>query len=572
MQKKYYKLLFYFAFCLVLLSYYCALKIGLNPDEAFHHANGAVRYLYLKSLGSFEGYDIWNTRYYPGLYDTMLYSIHVLINNFIDIKYTVEIKHTINWLVSFLGIIGLFLLTKKIFNKEIAILSCILTLLNPIFFGHMGMNPKDPLTFTSLIWSIYFFYNYLNNIENSRFKYLVLMSIAIGFGTSLRVTFISLLIPLFFIWIYIIYKKKINIFSIFSDVILSLSIILFLTFLTWPEIHKGNFLIILEIIELSSNWLIAFKHGIINGKFYEIANTPRTYILEIFLSRIPLYFSILTIFSYFIVFAKKNFFIKSFNQKFLLNFYLLNLILYFPIAMMIISKSNLYDNGRLILFTMPFFAIIASLGLYFILIKFNQFRYLYKSFSFIVLLLMLLSIYRFLALTPYQYVYTNYLSTPKYIMGENKFEHDYIYTSYAELMKKIKKKYGEIEASKLKIRTCDNNLWGYKFYFRNILKTKQTLGQNAEYVIMTNRNLKYRKMNCFQLFEGEDIVSVKRLGLTLSTFRKIRSEEAQVYNTEEWDYKNTEWFKKIKEENKFKEYKMEEIKKKYDQYRSQNEK
>ena len=208
MQKKYYKLLFYFAFCLVLLSYYCALKIGLNPDEAFHHANGAVRYLYLKSLGSFEGYDIWNTRYYPGLYDTMLYSIHVLINNFIDIKYTVEIKHTINWLISFLGIIGLFLLTKKIFNKEIAILSCILTLLNPIFFGHMGMNPKDPLTFTSLIWSIYFFYNYLNNIENSRFKYLVLMSIAIGFGTSLRVTFISLLIPLFFIWIYIIYKKK----------------------------------------------------------------------------------------------------------------------------------------------------------------------------------------------------------------------------------------------------------------------------------------------------------------------------------------------------------------------------
>ena len=32
-------------------------------------------------------------------------------------------------------------------------------------------------------------------------------------------------------------------------------------------------------------------------------------------------------------------------------------------------------------------------------------------------------------------------------------------------------------------------------------------------------------MNCFQLFEGEDIVSVKRLGLTLSTFRKIKSEE-----------------------------------------------
>ena len=95
-------------------------------------------------------------------------------------------------------------------------------------------------------------------------------------------------------------------------------------------------------------------------------------------------------------------------------------------------------------------------------------------------------------------------------MGKNKFEHDYIFTSYPELMKKIVKKYGEVEASKLKIRTCDNHYWSHKFYFKNILKTKQTPGHIAEYVIMTNRNLKYRKMNCFQLFEGEDVVSVTK--------------------------------------------------------------
>ena len=567
MHKSFYKLLLYFIFTLILLSYYVAIKIGMNPDESFHHANGALRYLYMKSLGTFEGWDVWSTRFYPGLYDTITYVLLMLLDNFINIKYTIEIRHTINWLVSFLGVVGLFLLNKKIFNKEIAILSCVLTLLNPIFFGHMGMNPKDPVIFTSLIWSIYFFINYLENLEGPRFKYLILMSLAIGFGCSIRITFASLIIPLFFVWTYVIFKKKINITSIILDILCGLFIILFLTFLTWPDIHNGNFVILLEIIERSSSWLIAFKHGIINGKFYEVGDTPRTYILEIFLFRVPLYFSILIIFSYLIVFFRKKFFNENFNSNFLIFFSFLNLILFFPIIMMIITKTNLYDNARLILFTMPFFATFASIGLFYIIMKFKEFGLLYKSFSFIVLLLMLLSFYRFLAITPYQYAYTNYLSTPKYSMGKNKFEHDYIFTSYPELMKKIVKKYGEVEASKLKIRTCDNHYWSHKFYFKNILKTKQTPGHIAEYVIMTNRNLKYRKMNCFQLFEGEDVVSVKRLGLTLSTFRKVQSEEAQLYNTVIWDVKNKKWYKEMQEENKLKKNKHKELRKKYDQKR-----
>ena len=85
---------------------------------------------------------------------------------------------------------------------------------------------------------------------------------------------------------------------------------------------------------------------------------------------------------------------------------------------MIITKTNLYDNGRLFLFTMPFFATVGSFGLYFIIIKLKDLSFLYKSFSFILLFLFILSFYRFTALTPYQYAYTNYLSTPKYVMGK----------------------------------------------------------------------------------------------------------------------------------------------------------
>ena len=95
----------------------------------------------------------------------------------------------------------------------------------------------------------------------------------------------------------------------------------------------------------------------------------------------------------------------------------------------------------------------------------------------------------------------------------------------------------------------------YKYYFDKILKSKQAEGEEADFVILTDRNLRYRKMNCLQLYEGEDILSVKRLGLTLSTFRKIQSEEAQVYMTPKWEVKSKKWYKEMQEQNKLKKNK-----------------
>ena len=64
-------------------------------------------------------------------------------------------------------------------------------------------------------------------------------------------------------------------------------------------------------------------------------------------------------------------------------------------------------------------------------------------------------------LTPYQYAYVNY-SYPIYKDSVGKFEHDYWYASYEELLKKIKEKYGELDASKLKIRTDQKIFYDFK--------------------------------------------------------------------------------------------------------------
>ena len=148
---------------LLLLAWWSSLTIGLSSDEYFHHINGLVRYKYLTSFGTFDGYQFRNNEFYPGLYDTISYALSQLIL-LIDEKFYANnidfVMHLVNISFSTLSILGLFLLVKKLFNTNIAILSCLITLLNPFFFGHMGMNSKDIIIFFSLIWFCYYFYLY----------------------------------------------------------------------------------------------------------------------------------------------------------------------------------------------------------------------------------------------------------------------------------------------------------------------------------------------------------------------------------------------------------------------------
>ena len=133
-----------------LLAWWSSLTIGLSSDEYFHHINGLVRYKYLISFGEFDGYEFRNNRFYPGLYDTISYAIGQIIL-LIDKKFYANnidfVMHLVNISFSSLSILGLYLIVKKIFNNNIAILASLITLLNPFFFGHMGMNSKDIIIF-----------------------------------------------------------------------------------------------------------------------------------------------------------------------------------------------------------------------------------------------------------------------------------------------------------------------------------------------------------------------------------------------------------------------------------------
>ena len=349
----------------MLLAWWSSLTIGLSSDEYFHHINGLVRYKYLTSFGTFDGYQFRNNEFYPGLYDTVSYALSQLIL-LIDEKFYANnidfVMHLVNISFSTLSILGLFLLVKKLFNTNIAILSCLLTLLNPFFFGHMGMNSKDIIIFFSLIWFCYYFYLYCTD-DKKVIKNLLLASFFIGFGCGVRLTFPVVIFPVIICGLIFLFNKyKSNYSSLVKRLLLhsiiTIIITIFLVILCWPhmieEIQKGNFVDFFSLIVKNTiNWNDGPKTGFVNGEYYEVFNTPKTYFLDVITYRLPFYFTLSIIFTY-LLFLTKNLLaqnqIKYFNQKFLLT----NILAFFPIILALILGVNIYDNLRLFLFIIPF--------------------------------------------------------------------------------------------------------------------------------------------------------------------------------------------------------------------------
>ena len=560
------KILLTFLSFVLLLSWWSSLTIGLSSDEYFHHINGLVRFKYLITLGEFDGYDFRNNEFYPGLYDTLSYAlgqIILLINKNFYANNIDFVMHLVNVSFSSLSILGLYLLTKKLFNTNIAILASLITLLNPFFFGHMGMNSKDLIIFFSLIWSCYYFYLYCTE-DKKIIKNLLLTSFFIGFGCGVRLTFPVVIFPVIVCGLIFLYKKyEANYKNLFKRLLthslVTIIIVIFLVILCWPhmieEIQNGNFRDFFTLIVKNTiNWNDGPKTGFINGEYYEVFNTPKTYFLDVVIYRLPFYFSILIIFSYLLFFTKnldtKNQ-IKNFNVKFLL----INVVAFFPILLALVLSVNIYDNLRLFLFIVPFFSLIAAFSIDQLFSTFKN-SWISKINLSIVLILFCLSFYRFVLLTPYQYDYINY-SFLKYENSKGKFEHDYWGSSYKELVSKIEKKYSKEEIKNFKFTNCSGD--GILLYYLTRKLGKKMIYRSekeheATHVVIINRatldifnpkvypkikhlvndqgTMLVRDMEevvrfpgvktvCPNQYPGTDEVIVSRNGVPLSIFRKL---------------------------------------------------
>jgi len=524
-------------YLLIIFSIYCALNIGMSWDTLGNIYQGNERLKYLFSFGSYDYLDYGDQRFYPGFYTTL----STFIIKIFPKKYEIESLHLINLLFSISTIFGISKISGELFNKKVGKIVFILCFFNPIFFGHMAINQKDMLVAFSNIWSTYLIIKYLKNqhINEKRNRYVLLGSLAIGFGLGIRIAFLSTLIPIILTSIFYVlfYKKMIN--ENFSNkkLILDLSKVFIISYILmiscWPDTHKNIFVLPFKLLFESFDEVIGIPLGLLNGSLYNTAETPIYYLLINLLYKLPEFI----LFSYLVFFylVKKNFiFFKSKFKLFNTKILLLLFIITFPNLLISISPYKIYDGLRLFLYLIPFICIIPGLTIYYLIID-------YKNRVSKILLITIFSLFAynlliFFSLTPYQYTYLNLLNG-NFSKSHKKFENDYWTVTLKDLVNQIPNNKELLNKKGLKLTFCgvaDDNV---KFYLKKIKNFKfeqvDWLTEDYEYIVMTNRAFDVRGdgetmyadnllnvKTCFDRFKGVDVITVSRNGLLLSTIRK----------------------------------------------------
>ena len=298
----------------------------------------------------------------------------------------------------------------------------------------------------------------------------------------------------------------------------------------WPHAHEN---IIIEPFKLALllrdlDFPFGLSWVLFNGRFFDTSQPPNSYIIINFFYKSPEFILLcFVIFIYFII-ANKKFFLSQFDF-FWAKILLILFIFLFPTIFLIFLPYRVYDGLRLFLYLMPYFNIIPGLAIYYLIYNFNSL--MPKLLLGVIGSLFVYYLLIFILLTPYQYTYLN-LFIGNFSNAHKKFENDYWAISIRELIKKIPRETNLIsDNTKIKITFCgvpDSLVKKELKKFKNLKFEQQNIyAKDFDYVIMTNRALEDREDNilanvttCFEKFKGEDLITVERNGLMLSTLRK----------------------------------------------------
>jgi hypothetical protein len=519
---------------LIIFTFYCALTIGSSWDEPYEMMIGKNRLKYLFSLGSFKDFQLYKLEeYYPGFYNT----IAIFITKIFPTKYEIEIWHLTNAIFSIFTVFGIYKITSNLFNKKIGKIVFLLCFINPIFFGHMAINSKDTIVSFAHVWTTYIFLRYIQkqSSNNNLNRYIIFAGLTVGLGTGVRLPFLVTLFPLILfviidmLFLKTIISQKFSTKKFIIDALKVLVIAYFVTILTWPDVHSNIFtepfkLFIAQtkLPAFGVNWLL------FNGDFFNTLSVPKSYIIINLIYKSPEFILVNYLIFIYLVIVNNNFFSLKFNF-FWSKIFLVLFIFLFPIISFIFIPYRVYDGLRLFLYLIPYISIIPGLGIYYLITNLSSL--LSKILLGLTLGLFVYYLFVFFSFTPYQYTYLNKL-IGNLSYADQKFENDYWAVSIKELISKIPMHTNLISDSvKIKIAFCGvpHNIGKRELNKLKNLKYEQKdlYDKDVEYVIMTNRTVEAKSditrtdmKTCFEKFDGENLVSVKRNGLILSTIRK----------------------------------------------------
>ena len=279
----------------------CSLIIGPFWDIFWHINIGERRLKYLLSFGQYGNFEkLFYDKYYPGVYDTISYFLLSLFPK----RFVIEIYNIMSFLVGLAGIIGLKKFCKIHFGYKVSEIVFLLTLLTPIYFGQMLINPKDIMVASSFFWCLYYISKYFYSHESNKKTILVKIGFFIALGTGSKIVFPGLLLSILFILVIEYFfntKIKIKKVTIIKDFFVVFITSYLMLVLFWPATHQN---VITEPIKIlfeasSKNDLFGLPHTLYVNKIVLTNNPPWNYIPANFLLKTPEVFLIIFFLNFF---------------------------------------------------------------------------------------------------------------------------------------------------------------------------------------------------------------------------------------------------------------------------------
>jgi hypothetical protein len=434
-EKKYkFIIILFFAFYLFLGL--CIFKdYGISWDESAQRKIGAMatKYIVYQDPALLTHHD----KYHGPIFEIVLYAVEKILDISENWRIVYLTRHLLTFLLFYTStIFFFFLMYKYIFkNWKISMLGTLFLILSPRIFADSFYNSKDIAFLAMFIISIFTLIGYLEkktpfSAIMHAFTCAVLVDIRV-LGILLPfLTFVFLAADMLFLKPKRIKVKK----SILSFIIYVLLLIP-LTVLFWPTLWEAPLYHFAASLRLMSHYNRGINRELFLGRFIEFIRPPWYYIPAWMIITTPLLYILGFLMGCFVLVKSL---LKSPMQFYIDNRNSLILILwfFFPLTVVILIKSVVYNGWRHMFFVYPGFLLISLTGLTYLFrylkMRFRGlgFRFMNASFIFLVTL-SLINVSRITIKShPFQNVYFNILAGIDKKRVEQNFILDYWGLSY----------------------------------------------------------------------------------------------------------------------------------------------
>lgn len=406
-----------------IIGCYIYKDYGVHYDEIVERYRGLVNFKYLGNIFQIKSVinhpnlnnELPDLEYFKDgdhgpIFDIIAVAFELIfgVNSYNEIY---EIRHFINFLFFWIGLVFFFLIIKERFlNNYFALLGVVIIILSPRIFAESFYNSKDIVFLSLFTISLFAGIKYL---LNPNWKAAFILGLASGLATDVRLlgvfvpfgVLVLILLPVNFRK-YCFPKLAVSLFILISSYIA-------FTYLFWPWLWHDPLSQIFTAFKNLSKFPVQ-PPTLYFGKYLQHGNIPWHYIPVWITITTPILYLIFGVFGflnlfrdlYYKIVLRKSF---IFNKNEILDLFIFGFFI-MPILIVITLKSTLYDGWRHMYFIYPPFIYFAIKG-FVLLIKKTEIS---KNIKILLLFLCVANLFytaNWMRLNhPFQNTYFNFLS------------------------------------------------------------------------------------------------------------------------------------------------------------------